>query len=194
MSEHAIRLMSADDFLEWSLHQDDRYELVDGVPLAMAGAKLQHDQIVGNLIGMLFNALRGHRCRRFTADFAVRIPSGNIRRPDAGIDCAPFDRDALAAGAPFLVAEVLSPSTRLYDQFQKLEEYKSVPGLRHILLIDPDAPRASHWVRDEDDIWRVTTVAGMTAAVTVTDPDVIIDLATLYEGTSFPPGPRLHSV
>ncbi len=191
MSEAVARPITQDAFLEWALDQEIRYEWVDGVPVAMAGARQQHDQIVGNLVGILFNALRGHRCRRFTADFAVRIPSGNVRRPDAGIDCAPFNRDALAAEAPVFVAEVLSPSTRIFDQFRKLEEYKSVPGLRYILLIDPDAPQASLWRRDRDDAWRLGTVEGLDAVITLTEPDIAIDLATLYEGTTFPPRPRL---
>lgn len=194
MSEAAARPMTQDMFLDWAKDQESRYELVGGAPVAMAGARQQHDQIVGNLLGILFNALRGHRCRRFTADFAVRIPSGNVRRPDAGIDCAAYDRDALAAGAPVFVAEVLSPSTRTFDQFQKLEEYKSVPGLRHILLIDPEAPRASLWLRDQDDAWRLTTVEGLDAVITLTEPAITIDLATLYEGTTFPPRLRLMAV
>jgi len=86
MSERAAIRMSAEEFLDWSLRQSARYELVDGVPVAMAGAKRRHDHIVMNLHGILFNQLRGHRCRPFSTDTAVRIPAGNIRRPDAGID------------------------------------------------------------------------------------------------------------
>lgn len=55
MSERAAIRMSANEFLEWSLHQSTRYELVDGIPVAMAGAKRRHDQIVANLHGILFN-------------------------------------------------------------------------------------------------------------------------------------------
>ena len=109
MSQGAQTRMSAEEFLEWGLHQESRYELVDGVPVAMAGAKQLHDQIVATALGMLYAMPRGDKCRHFTADLAVRIPAGNIRRPDAGIDCGSFDRDATAAGAPFLVLEVLSP-------------------------------------------------------------------------------------
>ena len=39
------------------------------------------------------------------------------------------------------MAEVLSPSTADFDQHEKLEEYRTVPSLRHILIIDPDQPR-----------------------------------------------------
>lgn len=136
--------MSAEEFLEWSLDQALRYELVDGVPVAMAGAKQQHDQIVANVHGMLYNLLRGKSCRYFTADLAVRIPAGNIRRPDAGIDRGAFDREATTAAAPLLALEVLSPSTRDFDMFGKLEEYKTVSTLAHIVIVDPDTPQVFH--------------------------------------------------
>ena len=109
MSRRAVTRMSAEEFLEWGLHQELRYELVDGVPVAMAGAKQRNDRIVGSALGMLYNLLRGHKCRHFAADLAVRIPMGNIRRPDAGIDCGPPDDNATTAIAPVFVMEVPSP-------------------------------------------------------------------------------------
>lgn len=58
--------MTADEFLEWCQHQDDRYEFVDGEPvlmgdwveidgrpILMAGAKDEHDVIVVKILGEL---------------------------------------------------------------------------------------------------------------------------------------------
>lgn len=191
MSEHAIRAMTAEEFLDWSLTQPLRYELVDGMPMAMAGAKRRHDRIVMKLHSLLDQRLAGHRCLPFTADTAVRIPSGNIRRPDAGIDCGTYDDEAMSADAPLLVVEVLSPSTRDFDMFGKLDEYKTVPSLRHIILIDPDTPQAYHWSRAEDLTWRHTLLEGLDAAITIPDIPCTLDLATLYEGLAFAPRPRL---
>jgi Uma2 family endonuclease len=115
MGETAIRRMTAAQFFDWDPGDDARYELVDGVPVMMTGARRRHDQIVVNGVGELGAKLRGHRCRPFTADTAVRIPNGNIRRPDAGVDCGRFDDDAVHADQPRLVIEVLSPSTRQFD-------------------------------------------------------------------------------
>lgn len=150
MSEHAIGRMSQDEFLEWCQFQDAKYELVDGLPVAMAGAKRAHDRIVVNAIISLGIQLRGNPCQPFSGDTAVAIPNGNTRRPDVGIDRGQFNPDALAVDSPRLVIEVLSPSTRTFDMFDKLDEYKTVPGLAHIVLIDPDAPQAIHWWREPD--------------------------------------------
>jgi Uma2 family endonuclease len=46
----AQRRMTAAEFLEWCTFQEDRYELVDGVPVAMAGAKQVHDRLTVNAI------------------------------------------------------------------------------------------------------------------------------------------------
>ena len=191
MSEQVVMRMPVEAFLEWGLHQDQRYELVDGVPVAMAGAKQVHDLIVTNVHAMLHPQLRGKTCRNFTADIAVRIPAGNIRRPDAGIDCGPFDREATAAGAPFLVLEVLSRSTREFDLLRKLEEYKTVPGLAHIVVVDPDAAQVFHWSRPPGMEWRYALLEGLDAVISLPEIDCALELAGLYEGLTFRPRPRL---
>lgn len=191
MSEHAIRRMTADEFLDWGLSQPLRYELVEGVPVAMAGAKRRHDRIVMALHAILVQRLAGHGCVAFSADTAVRIPSGNIRRPDAGIDCGCFDDNATSADAPFLVVEVLSPSTRDFDMFGKLDEYKAVPSLRHIVIIDPDTPQAYHWSRLADGTWSHELLEGLEAEITLPEIPCALDLATLYAGLTFQPRPRL---
>jgi Uma2 family endonuclease len=191
MSERAVTRMSVEQFLEWGLHQELRYELVEGVPVAMTGAKRQHDQIVANAHGMLYNLLRGHKCRQFTADLAVRIPMGNIRRPDAGIDCGPPDDDATTAIAPMFVLEVLSPSTGDFDMFGKLEEYKTVPTLAHIVIVDPDTPQVFHWSRLQNEAWRHELLEGLDAVIQLPEVEGAIDLASLYEGLTFRPLPRL---
>jgi Uma2 family endonuclease len=191
MSERAVIPMSVEEFLEWGLRQDQRYELVDGVPVAMAGAKRRHDQIVANIHGTLFSQLRGNKCRNFTADTAVRIPAGNIRRPDAGIDCGFFDDNATSADAPYLVIEVLSPTTREFDRLRKLEEYKTVPSMAHIVLIDPDMPQVFHWSRAPGGDWHHLLLEGLEAVIHLPEIECALALATLYDRLTFRSLPTL---
>jgi Uma2 family endonuclease len=191
MSQRAATRMSAEEFLEWDLRQEQRHELVDGVPVAMAGAKRAHDRVVTNAHAMLHGQLRGKNCQNFTADIAVRIPSGNVRRPDVGIDCGVFDREATTVDTPFLVLEVLSPSTREFDMLRKLEEYKTIPGLAHIVLIDPDTPQAFHWSRTPGENWRHALLEGLEAVIHLPEIDCTLGLADLYDGLTFRPPPRL---
>ena len=125
MSEPAPRRWTVAEFFAWQEGQANRYEFVDGFPVRlMAGAENVYDDIVVNLVAELRNQLRGSGCRPFTGDGSVSTLPGRILRPDAGVDCGRRDPDAYKAAEPRLVAEVLSPTTRDADAFEKLAEYK----------------------------------------------------------------------
>ena len=141
MSEPAERRWTVEEFLAWQKDQPVRYEFVGGFPVRlMAGATNVHDDIVVNLIAELKAQLRGGGCRPFTGDGGIETLPGQIRRPDAGVDCGRRDPNAMLAAEPRMVAEVLSPSTRDFDTFEKLEEYKAVASLAYLLVVEPNAP------------------------------------------------------
>jgi len=189
MGETAIRWMTVAEFLDWQPHDDGRYELVDGVPVMMTRARRRHDQIVVNALGELRDKLRGHPCRPFTADTAVLIPNGNVRRPGAGVDCGRFEDKAMYADAPRLVVEVLSPSTRELDMFGKCDEYKTVESLNHIILVEPNQTQAMHFWRAEDRGWRHRAYEGLEAVIEFADLQITISLGDLYDGLEFTPRP-----
>src|SRR5436309_5805030 len=122
MAEPQLRRMSQDEFLGWQDQQDRLYELVDGVPVLplkmMTGASQAHDRVVVNIIRELANQLRGGPCRPTTDDLAVRIPAGNVRRPDVTVECGEAGRRELAVREPRVVIEVLSPSTMTFDRIR----------------------------------------------------------------------------
>ncbi len=183
--------MTEAEFFAWLARQERRHELVDGRPRAMVGATLRHNRIIGNLSAALRSRPRGGACQPYTMDVAVRIPNRNIRYPDAVVDCGPYADNARAAAEPMLVAEVLSPSTMDFDQTEKLEEYRSVPGLRHILMIDTDQPRLRLHSRGEDGHWASEPFAGLAALVAIPALGIELPLVELYEGLTFQPLPRL---
>ena len=191
MSEPAESRMSVEEFLEWGLRQELRYELVHGVPIAMTGARQRHDRIVMNAQAALHPQLRGSGCRNFSADIAVRVPNGNIRRPDLGIDCGAFDEAATTAGAPFLLLDVLSPSTRETDMIRKLEEYKSIPALAHIVFVDNEQREVLHWSRATGGEWRYQVFESADDPVTFPEIGCVLTLRDLYDGLTFRSLPRL---
>lgn len=190
MSQSAVQPMTADAFLVWHEGQERRFELIDGVPVAMTGVRRRHDQVVANALFLLIGQLGVGRCRTFTADTAIRTPRGNIRYPDVGVDCGRFIDEAREADAPLLVIEVLSETNRVYDFQIKLEEYKSVPSLRHMLLVDTETPEILHWSRADGGAWSVRTVEGEDAVLKVDDL-LTIPLRALYAGLEFRPRPKL---
>ena len=150
----------------------------------MSGARRAHDDVVVNGMAMLKGRLRGGPCRPFTADLAIAMPAGNIRRPDVLVDCGPFDADDLTAKTPVLVIEVLSRSTRQMDMLRKTAEYKTVPSMRYILLIDPDDVVAIFHSRLSDGHWTEVPLIGGETEVPMPDLNITLLLADFYEGTT----------
>ncbi|MGE7415164.1 Uma2 family endonuclease [Methylobacterium tarhaniae] len=194
MSEPAPRRWSVQEFFAWQERQDERYELVGGVPVRMmAGARNVHDDIVVNLVAEFRTWLRGTPCRPFTGDGSVETLPGQIRRPDLGVDCGSRDPNGLTAAEPRLVAEVLSPSTRDFDAFDKLEEYKTVASLAVVLLVEPNAPEIALWRRDADGAWQRRLVAGLDQTIDLPELGMSLALTDIYDGIAFPARPRLVS-
>jgi Uma2 family endonuclease len=130
MSDPALQRWTVEQFFEWQARQTERYELVDGFPVRMMpGARNVHDDIVVNLLAELRGQLRGSGCRPFTSDGSIETLPGQIRRPDIGVDCGRRDPNGVKAALPRMVAEVLSPTTRDFDSYDKRAEYELVDSL-----------------------------------------------------------------
>ncbi|WP_309644197.1 Uma2 family endonuclease, partial [Phenylobacterium sp.] len=166
------------------------WELVDGWPVlkfdrrpeGMAGASNSHDQIVVNLIALLRAHLRGGPCRAKTADQASRMARGNIRYPDVTIDCGRQRPGEYETSEPTVFFEVLSPSTRGFDLLRKADEYRAVPTLRHLVMLEPDRAEAMIWTRDAEGRWpQPLEVKGLDGAVALPAVGVTLPMAEVYE-------------
>jgi Uma2 family endonuclease len=134
------------DCLAWD--EGERIELIHGEATMMAPPTRKHQEISGELFRQLANFLEGKRCRVYAAPFGVRLfeKAGDtpeevdtMVEPDLSVIC---DRDKLdehgCKGAPDLVVEVLSPSTRRHDRLVKLDLYQEA-GVREYWIVDPDS-------------------------------------------------------
>ena len=186
MGNRVERLMEGDEFLLWCLDQEDRYELVNGVPVKMmAGASEVHDRILVNVISLLNGQLRGSPCRPTTADIAVRTRIRNYRRPDVTVTCgSPPRADRYDAEEPKMVVEVLSPSNFGLDWQRKLEEYRNHPTLRYILLVDPKLPGATLISRTATD-WTHRNFDTLTDVIELPDINCRLAMADIFETVEF---------
>ena len=192
MGQRAITSMTADEFFAWQEMQDELYELVDGMPLQMmSGTENRHDDITVNLIIEVGNKLRGKPCKPATQDTAVKISEGRIRRPDMTIKCGPSREKTFVALDPRAVFEVLSPSTRGFDQSKKLEEYKSVASLSHIILIDADSAELIAYQRDASRAWVARTRSGLAEVLEFADLGFSLSLDEIYRDVTFRAKPVL---
>ncbi len=187
MPSTARTLMNSDEFLIWCLDQEDRYELVEGVPFKMmTGDSTRHDRIIVNLIMELGQQLRGTKCHPTTADIAVKTRIRSIRRPDVTVTCDPPRSDIYDAATPKLVVEVLSPSNRGIAWQRKLEEYRNRDGLIYILLVESDAPAAILLTRRPGTReWIATDIDGLDATLPLPEIRCTLPMSNLYAEIDF---------
>lgn len=192
VSDRAVRQMTVEEFLVWQTSQDQLYELVDGLPRAMAGAKLRHDRVTANALRTIGNQLRAANspCDAFTDDVGVLTPMRRVRRPDVSVLCPPFDEDATITDSPRLLVEVLSESTEHVDRLFKLGEYQSMPSVDYIVMIDPTRMEVGFWSRDPAEGWQSQWLRDPAAAVEMPGLGLSIPLAALYERVPLDPMPR----
>ena len=192
MSDPAPKPWTVEQFFAWQAGQTDRYELVGGVPVRMmAGAGNVHDDIVVTLLPAPRVQLRGSGYRPFTGAGSVETLPGQIRRPEAGVDCGRRDPNGLKAALPRMAAEVLSPAARSFDAFEKLAEYKQVASRRYILVVEPNAPEVVLWPRGTGEAWLRHVIEGAGREVAMPEIGVVLPFADLYDGVDFPARPRL---
>jgi len=189
MAEPQLQRMTPDEFLAWQENQERLYELVDGLPVLplkmMTGASRAHDRVAVNILASLHRQLRGGPYAPTTDALAVRIPAGNIRRPDITVERGQGGRRGTSVEEPRVVIEVLSPSTRTFDRYRKLIEYQSIESLRHILLVDTDVPRIDMVARNPDGTWTPTTYDGLAATIELAAIGASLSLADVFEGVPF---------
>ncbi len=184
MSARLKDRMSLAEFLDWELRQDTKYEF-DGFDIvAMHGGTVEHSLIQHNLSGLLYNRLRGHRCRAHGGDLKIQV-AGRIRYPDVFIVCSPIPRGASVVHDPVIVFEILSPSTSDTDRFVKNWEYRDTPSIQRYVMLEQSRAAAMVFSRDGED-WVGHVLAG-DADLALPEVGISLSMADLYDGVGFPP-------
>ena len=140
-----------------ALPEDHPYELIDGVIYNMASPALRHQSISGAIYRQLWNYVdsQGGDCIPFIAPTDVRLDRDERTMvvPDVFVICQPdddrMDNDKYINGAPDLIIEVLSPSTRRKDMFTKLHKYEAA-GVREYWIVDPNKEKVIVYIFGEE--------------------------------------------
>ncbi|MGH9386535.1 MAG: Uma2 family endonuclease [Vicinamibacterales bacterium] len=138
--------LTYDDFVQFP---DDglRHEIIDGEHYVTPSPNRRHQRLLRRLLFALESYLRLHPGvgEIFVAPFDVVLSHWDIVEPDLLL-IANDQQEILTPlhvkGAPALVVEILSPSTRKRDQRLKRELFER-QGVREYWMVDPEANRVS---------------------------------------------------
>src|SRR5262249_36651512 len=129
----------------WDAPDDDkRYEAIDGRLYVTPSPSPRHQRAVGMLYGHLWQQLRAHAGGELVpAPLGVVLDDETAVQPD--LVYVSSQKGAIIGergleGAPDLVVEVLSPSTRSRDRGIKMKRY-AVAGIPHYWIVDLTSKR-----------------------------------------------------
>jgi len=133
--------LTYDDFV---LFPDDgkRHELIDGEHYVTPSPNVRHQQIQGDLFALMWNYLEAHPIGRvFTSRLDVVFSRFDVIEPDIMYLSHERAGDVLTKanlqGAPELVIEIGSPSTRQRDETIKRHLYER-SGVSEYWVVDPE--------------------------------------------------------
>ena len=127
------------DYCTWE--DDERWELIDGVPYAMAAPLIRHQGVLGDIYLQIALFLRRKTCKAFISPIDVRLNADTrddtVVQPDMLVVCdkSKIDEKGII-GAPDMVVEVLSPTSASHDTIRKFMLYLKA-NVREYWIVDP---------------------------------------------------------
>lgn len=156
----------------------NRYELLDGMLLVTPAPNFAHEVVIARLAAILSDAVQRPGHALVLTHGAVRLPPGTQLEPDILVvpNRFPPDTQWEDITGHWLAVEVLSRSSRVYDQEFKRDAYLDL-GVQEVWLFDRrdrsvDVTRSrgeTHTIRDAIT-WNVPTL----------DMQVVIDLNSVF--------------
>lgn len=171
-----------EEYLELERRAEYKSEYHGGDIYAMSGGTLLHSRLSARMCAVLDRHFP--TCQTLDSNLKVYVRQADrCFYPDAMLLCGEpefYDAHQDVITNPLLVVEVLSPSTRRYDQGAKADCYRSVPSIEHILLISQDQVFLEHFARQQNQTWIITSYSDRGSAVSL--PNVALPIDEIYGG------------
>jgi Uma2 family endonuclease len=174
--------LTEEEYLRIDRAAEFKSEFHGGEMFAMSGGTFNHSLLGGDIFAILRRQVpKG--CRVFTADLRIKVPTlQTYLYSDCGIVCGEphlsADDNLLN---PFLIAEVLSPSSEGYDRGKKFEFYRAIESLREYIIIHQDTRHVEYHSKQDDGSWVLREYRGVESSFTIARLGITVPLGELYE-------------
>jgi Uma2 family endonuclease len=178
-----------EEYLEIEEKAEYKSEYRDGEIVPMTGGTTNHNKISLNLAASLKIGLRRKNYDVYIGDVRLWIPR---YRQHTYPDVMVIEGQPIYTGTstttvmnPMLIVEVLSKSTKNYDQGDKFLYYRSIPEFKEYILIDQYQYHVMQYVKTAESQWSFTELEDESAILSLQTVDFQIELRDLYEQVNF---------
>jgi Uma2 family endonuclease len=180
--------MTLDEFLAWNGPGSERWQLVDGEPVAMAPTSRTHGALQAEFSRLIANHLAdtNRACSVVTAPGIVpRVRAAeNFRIPDLAVTCTAYNAEEYDVSNPVLIIEILSPSNRAETR-QNVWSFTTIPSVREIVVLSSTAVSAELLRRGPDGVWPAAPEVIEAGDLVLDSIGLTIPLAAIYRTTRF---------
>lgn len=190
MSTVPKHFITQEEYLHHEKEAEFRSEYFRGEMFAMAGASANHNLILLNAGASLREQLKKKLCRVYPSDLKLRIEAtGLYTYPDLSVVCGEPQLETNGGDVllnPVVLVEVLSDSTEAYDRGKKFEHYRTIPSLKHYVLVAHDRHSIDCFSRKSDGSWILTSCQSLNGRIDLDAIDSQLDAAEVYDKVVFP--------
>jgi len=181
------RKYSVKDYLDIEDASDYKHEYFQGEIFAMSGAKLPHIFVEANIFKALSIGLDEKPCQPFVNDMRIYVEElETFFYPDISVVCGEpvtSNDDQQNVTNPTLIIEILSPSTKSYDQKEKFESYKHIASLREFILVEPASVNIEAYRIDQQGHWNRQSYSDLNESLQLESIDIALPLKDIYKRT-----------
>lgn len=183
MSDLAINRMTLAEFLGWDDGTDTRYELIDGVPVAMAPPAVAHGRLAARLTARIDAALAAHPGCYVQSEAGIVRPErqDTFYVADLAVSCTAAEAGDQITPEPVLIVEILSPTTTAEDLREKIPDYLRIPSVREVVALDSLRVFAQV-MRRQGEHWITEIVQGREAVLSLSSVGLSVAMSDLYDG------------
>jgi len=180
MNVHLPARLTIDTFFSWAAGQEQRCELVKGVPRLLPYVRLNHTIISNNIVHQILGLINREQFLVANGDFAIKTGKDTLRFADVMVMPSGKDGNILSADDAIVLFEVLSKSTMHEDFGAKRLEYQSLDSLQSYIVLAQDEPVIWLWNRCEDGTWPDQPEQFSEGKLAIEGIDITLEIDKLY--------------
>ncbi|AFW95565.1 putative restriction endonuclease [Anabaena sp. 90] len=182
-------IYTPEEYLELEEKALYKSEYRNGEIIPMTGGTTNHNQIALNFASSLLYVIRGKKYRVFIGDVRLWIPEyREYTYPDVIVtDGKPIyaGKNNTTVTNPLLIVEVLSKSTKNYDQGDKFTFYRSIPQFKEYVLVEQNQYQVMHYSKTNEGEWIFREYKCENDIVKLQYLDFEISLVDIYQDVNF---------